>query len=685
MFGVGGGSDESDEEAGDADATAQKELGAREEKLKEREARRAKRIALAKAAANAPPPPCTQEDDWDLAARALHEAGGRSDAVASGRGKRGRGNRPEGTGTRHIRIEGLTLSVAGDQGDIELFKNADLSLFPGRVYGLVGKNGSGKTTLLRRLAARALPDLPDHLRFGYVAQELGAARGDHSALESVLQADEVRCALLREQEELATALAHGDSHALAVRFAEVERELEVIDADDAEDRAREALTRLGFDEAMMQRPVAELSGGWRMRVALVRALFSRPDVLLLDEPTNHLDLHGVLWLQDHLRRAWGADAKKSDRIVVIVSHDRSFMDACVTDVIEVHAKKLQNFTGDYTAYTERLADEQRVLQNRKDEAERQERAQKREFALLKKKAREHHDDKKVAQLKANEKKAGQALKLSSMRTFGEGGREDLIAKLREDTSLRFRFPCPDAVPDGKLLEMDGAIVRLGGTAILRRLTLALDMQSRVAIVGANGAGKSTLLRALAGDLPADEGPDGRGRRHVAFSPGYVSQDHLERQTGHLSGSCLDYLRQLLPDAEKFPDAPMNSDSDDSKLWAHLGNFGLGRDALKKVGYLSGGQKARLSLAAATWWEPSCLILDEPTNHLDLDSLDALSLGLQAFPGAVVVVSHNSGFVSALCDELWVVRDGTVKACPRGEEAFAQYFAEYTKSVERGLA
>jgi len=280
-----------------------------------------------------------------------------------------------------------------------------------------------------------------------------------------------------------------------------------------------------------------------------------------------------------------------------------------------------------------------------------------------------------------------AFKLSSAREFGKDD-DDILTKLREDVSLRFRFPDLDVMlaEDTNLLEMDGATIKLGSTPILRKVTLTLGPSSRVAIVGGNGAGKSTLMKALAGDLKADEGSRGRGRKHPNYKPGFISQNHLESQAGCLHHNCISYLRELLPEKHSVRggDEVFTKQSDDSVLRAHLGAFGLGKDALKKVGYLSGGQKARLSLSTSTWWGPSALLLDEPTNHLDVDSLDALTLGLQAFDGPVVVVSHNRGFLEALCDELWVVRDGTVKVCPKGDEAFADFFAKYVKECKAAI-
>eukprot|EP00811_Abedinium_folium_P021581 NODE_3072_length_2097_cov_7.393401.p1 GENE.NODE_3072_length_2097_cov_7.393401~~NODE_3072_length_2097_cov_7.393401.p1 ORF type:complete len:546 (+),score=221.75 NODE_3072_length_2097_cov_7.393401:175-1812(+) len=543
--------------------------------------------------------------------------------------------------------------------------------------------------------------MPVHLRYGYVAQEMAPLRGDATALEVAMAADEERVAMLAERTELSEALteAHEFSNgseraaaeAKARRLEEVERRLEAIDADGAEGRARAVLGELDFDEAMLQQRASILSGGWRMRLGLAQALCGRPDVLLLDEPTNHLDLHGVFWLQEHLRREWGSAATLKDRIVVVVSHDRAFMDACTTDILEIHSVKLRCFPGNYTTFLARIAEEQRVIGIHQEEEERQEKLARKDIRDMKKKAREHGDDKKIRQVKSKEKKADQqrrqrgedhTFRLSSKR---DDRVDDLIAKLREDSSLRFRFPEIEYMPDANLLEIDGACVKNSGKVILRDLTLTLEATSRVAIVGGNGSGKSTLMRALAGDLKLEEGSRGRGRTHAAYAPGFVSQNHLEHQAQHLHSNAVDFLRTLLPDESTVRSANMTKQTDDTVLRAHLGNFGLGQDAIKKVGCLSGGQKARLSLAAVTCQCPSVLLLDEPTNHLDIDSLDALSLGLQAFEGAVVVVSHSRGFLEALCDELWIVRGGTVKACPRGEDAFSEYFAEYARSVARSVA
>eukprot|EP00931_Biecheleriopsis_adriatica_P057153 TRINITY_DN3389_c1_g1_i1.p1 TRINITY_DN3389_c1_g1~~TRINITY_DN3389_c1_g1_i1.p1 ORF type:complete len:877 (-),score=265.03 TRINITY_DN3389_c1_g1_i1:50-2650(-) len=635
--------------------------------------------------------PANEASLQDFAALGLQES--RGDAEA-GKQSVARGVHKEGKGSRNIHLEGVTVSVQSEQGSRDLLREADLHLTAGHVYGLVGKNGSGKTTLLRRLAGKAIPGLPAHFKFGYVAQELAALRDDQSPLEAVVDADEERRLLLEERAELEAALEGAENltsqadrtaaEAKAQRFSEIEQRLEQIDADGAEDRAKEALLKLQFDEAMLRRPIANLSGGWRMRVALAQAFASRPDVLLLDEPTNHLDLHGVLWLQQHLRRQWGAEAVTKDRIVVIVSHDRAFLDGCATDVLEIYDSKLRNFPGNYSHYLERLEEEQRLGTAAKEEADRQERQALKDIQALKKKAKQHADDKKIRQLKSQQKKLEGGFRLSSNRESA-ARTDDLISKLREDVTLRFRFPEVPPVEDGDLLNMDSAKVRNGGNVILKDLVLTLDSSSRIAVVGGNGSGKSTLLRALDGELKAEEGPRGRGRKHALFDPAYVTQNHLEKQAQHLQATCMEYLRDCLPDEKSVRGARMTKQSEDTVLRAHLGNFGMGKDALKKVGYLSGGQRARLSMAAAMSQAPTVLLLDEPTNHLDVDSLDALTLGLQAYDGAVVVVSHNRGFLEALCDELWVVANGTVKARPKGEEEFASYFAEYVKATEKSLS
>jgi len=526
--------------------------------------------------------------------------------------------------------------------------------------------------------------MPTQSRFGYVAQELVPLQGEATTLQMVVSADEERAALLQEQGELDHALADGgevSNEKKARRSEEIRQRLEAIDADTAELRARDMLSLLGFDEVKMQQKAAHLSGGWRMRLALVQALYGRPDVLLLDEPTNHLDLHSVLWLEDHLRNEWGAAATQKDRIVVVVSHDRSFMDACLTDIIEIHGLKLRTASGNYSAYMDRIAEEQRLLNLQREEEERQEKQLKKDFQLMKKKSREHGDDKKIRQLKSKEKKAERLGQIANVKLTSKRAENinELVSKLREDQSLRFRFPEVKLIVEANLLEIDAASVKCNGKVILQDVTLTLESASRVAIVGGNGSGKSTLMRALAGEIEFME-QNSRGRKHPAYLPGHVPQNHLESVSRHLHANCIDFLRDHLPDEASVRGALMTKQTDETQLWAHLGKFGLGNDALKKLGYLSGGQKARLSLAISTSQSPNVLLLDEPTNHLDIDSLDALSLGLQSFGGAVIVVSHNRDFVEALCDELWIVRDGVVKACPKGEEAFLAYFDEYAREV-----
>ncbi|CAK0902574.1 unnamed protein product [Prorocentrum cordatum] len=687
-----GGSDEEHDEEGEPQEDGAREKQARERRQR-KETSRALRLAAAEARANAAP----TEDLATVASLGLSET--REGKVEADKKKRpARAPHMRGAGGRNVHLEGINVTLNGPTGSVDLLKEADVHLSAGHVYGLVGKNGCGKTTLLRRLATGAVPGLPPHLRFRYMAQELSCLNPEQTPLEAVVHSDEERRELLEERERLDALLSGAEqakgaeelaaADARAQRFLEVERCLEAIDADGAEDRAQTMLRVLNFDDATMRRPTGSLSGGWQMRLALAVVLFSRPDVLLLDEPTNHLDLHGVLWLQRHLRCEWGAASAKKDRIVVIVSHDRSFLDACATDILEIHSCKLRNFAGNYSAYLDRVLDEQRLALLKREEEERAEKVAEKELRAMKKKAREHKDDKKVRQLKSKEKQLTERkLKLSSAREFGDG-RDDIFAKLREDTSLRFRFPEADNVLDAdtNYLEMDGATIRQGDRVILKNVTLTIEPRSRIAIVGANGAGKSTLMKALCGELKADEGPRGRGKIHPAFKPAFVSQNHLERLEGSLRVNCMDHLREQLPDASTLrnTEGMLTKQCDDSLIRATLGNFGMGRDALKKVGYLSGGQRARLSLATATWWEPTALLLDEPTNHLDVDSLDALTLGLQAFDGPVVVVSHSRGFLEALCEELWIVRDGTVHVCTKGEEAFAQFFAQYVKQVEASL-
>ncbi len=501
-----------------------------------------------------------------------------------------------------LRIDDISYSIQGRP----LFKGATATIPEGHKVGLVGPNGAGKTTLFRLIRGELSLDggdisLPSRARIGGVAQE-SAATGV-SVLDTVLAADTERAALLAESH---TAT---DAH----RIAEIQTRLADIDAWSAEARAASILDGLGFSTADQARPTADFSGGWRMRVALAGVLFAQPDLLLLDEPTNYLDLEGALWLETYLARY--------PHTVIIISHDRDLLNRAVGHILHLENRKLVLYTGGYDDFA-RMRAERRALQAA--EAKKQQ-------------ARRAHLQSFVDRFGAKASKARQAQ-----------ARVKMLAKMEPITAPeeakfhRFGFPQPEELSP-PIVAMEGVSVGYDGRAVLRKLTLRIDQDDRIALLGRNGQGKSTLSKLLAERLSAMEG---KVTRSSKLRIGYFAQHQVDELD--LNETPLAHVRRLRP-AEAPP-----------RLRARLAGFGLMEaQAETKVGQLSGGQKARLSLLIATIDAPHLLILDEPTNHLDIESREALTEALNDYTGAVVLVSHDMHLLGLVADRLWLVRDGAV--------------------------
>ncbi|HEY9549765.1 MAG TPA: ABC-F family ATP-binding cassette domain-containing protein, partial [Kiloniellaceae bacterium] len=494
------------------------------------------------------------------------------------------------------------------QGDL-LFDRATVAVNKGERVGLVGRNGAGKTTLLKLIAGTLHADggsisYPRLLRIGTVAQE--APSGQTSLIDTVLAAD-------RELSELTAEAEHTtDPH----RIAELHERLAAIGADSAPARAARILAGLGFDEATQQRPCAEFSGGWRMRVALAALLFQAPDLLLLDEPTNHLDLEAAIWLESFLKSYPGT--------LLLVSHDRGLLNRAVNRIVHVENRKLTAYTGNYDRF-ERLRREHlehQAAQHAKQQAERR------------------HIQAFVDRFRYKASKARQAQ--SRLKALA---RMEPIASVMEDRTVTFHFPEPSRLSPPVLTLEDAAVGYDSGRPILSRLNLRLDMDDRVALLGANGNGKSTLSRLFAGRLKPMEG---RMTRSGKLKIGYFAQDQAEELD--LGATPLAHMARLMPLETE------------TKLRAQLGRFGFGADRAEvAVGKLSGGEKARLLFALMSREAPHVLILDEPTNHLDIDSRQALVQALSEFEGAVILVSHDPHLVELAADRLWLVADGSVSA------------------------
>ncbi len=489
-----------------------------------------------------------------------------------------------------------------------LIDHSSVQIAPGARVGFVGRNGVGKSTLFGAIRGELPTEsgtiaLPPRWRIGSLAQE--APDGPESLIEIVLKADVERAALLGEAET-----AH-DPH----RIAEIQTRLVDIDAHSAPARAAAILSGLGFSTPDQARPCPEFSGGWRMRVALAATLFAAPDLLLLDEPTNYLDLEGTLWLEDHLANY--------PRTVIVISHDRDLLDTSVDQILHLDRGKLTLYKGTYSSFEEQRATREML-------------------------------DAKHAKRQADERKRLQAFvdrfKAKASKARQAQSRVKMLERMKPVTALvtqdvhEISFPKPEKTLSPPIIALDNVSVGYEpGKPVLNRVTLRIDPDDRIALLGANGNGKSTLVKLIASKLAPFAGQVTRADK---LSVGYFAQHQVDELD--LEGSTYDHIRRLMGDAPE------------SKIRARAGSIGFsGKAADTRVASLSGGEKARLLLGLATFHAPNMIILDEPTNHLDIDSRAALAEAINDFDGAVIMVSHDRYLIEACADRLWVVADGTV--------------------------
>ena len=500
-----------------------------------------------------------------------------------------------------LSIDEISVRLAGRL----LIDHGTAQIVPGARVGLVGRNGTGKSTLFKVIRGELSAEsgtitIPPRWRVGSLAQE--APDGPESLLEVVLKADLERDGLLREAD---TAR---DPH----RIAEIQTRLVDIDAHSAPARAAAILSGLGFSVDDQARPCSEFSGGWRMRVALAATLFAAPDLLLLDEPTNYLDLEGTLWLEDHLA--------SYPRTVIVISHDRDLLDTSVDQILHLDRGKLTLYRGSYSSFEEQRAT--RAMLDAKH-ARRQEAERKRLQAF-------------VDRFKAKASKARQAQSRVKMLE-----RMKPVAALVTQDVREITFPPPEKMLSPPIIALDNISVGYDPkNPVLNRVTLRIDNDDRIALLGANGNGKSTLVKLLANRLPPFSGSLTRAEK---LSIAYFAQHQLDELNEQ--ASTYDHIRKLMPDAPE------------SKVRGRAGAIGFsGKAADTPVASLSGGEKARLLLGLATFFGPNMIILDEPTNHLDIDSRAALAEAINEFPGAVIMVSHDRYLIESCADQLWIVAD-----------------------------
>ncbi|MAY68467.1 MAG: glycosyl transferase family 1 [Rhodospirillaceae bacterium] len=526
-----------------------------------------------------------------------------------------------------LHVNDMTFRLGGRV----LFEKATLHLPQGRKMGLVGRNGTGKTTLFRMILGDAHPDegsvrVRPSARIGTVTQE--APSGATSLLDTVLAADTERSALLAEAET-----AKDPS-----RIADIHNRLADIDAQTAPARAARILSGLGFDETAQARPCSEFSGGWRMRVALAATLFSRPDFLLLDEPTNHLDLEAAMWLETYLATWPGT--------LLVISHDRTMLNKVVDEIAHLSEKKLTRYAGNYDRF-ERTRRERMTQQVKLQAKQLSEQRRIQSF---------------VDRFRAKATKAKQAQ--SRMKMLA---RMEPIATVVEDKTTTFNFPDPTPLSP-PLIAMDEVSVGYGDEPVLKNLDLRIDMDDRIALIGANGNGKSTLIKMLADRLKP---LSGKITKSSKLKIGYFAQHQQEEL--NLNESPYQHMARIMPMAME------------TKVRAHLGRFGFSGDlANSKVEVLSGGEKARLLFALMSTEAPHILFLDEPTNHLDVDAREALVQALNEYDGAIVLVTHDSHLIDLVCDRLWLVADGACKPFEGDLDAYAGLLMEQRRLARREI-
>lgn len=541
-----------------------------------------------------------------------------------------------------IRASGLTVR----RGTKVLLDQTEFVVHPGERVGFVGKNGAGKSTLFALLqheieADAGTLEVPQGWRMASVKQEI--ASSDNSARDFVIDGDTHLRHLQAERSKLSEALerAPNQAEALGARIAELESELIEVGAWTSASRAEQLLAGLGFTPAQWDHPVDSFSGGWRMRLALARALMAPSELLLLDEPTNHLDLDAMLWLERWLGAYPGT--------VLLISHDTEFLDSVAQTILHFDQGKLNRYKGGYQDFVIQRSER---LRQTKIAWERQTRETARLQGF-------------IDRFKAKASKAKQAQ--SRVKALA---RMELLAPIHAESGIDIRIPSPEEMPDPLLVleDMQAGYINEQGetTPILRNVRLMVRGGDRIGILGVNGAGKSTLVKTLAGELEVQAGSRKASR---GLEVGYFAQHQLDMLD--LDSSPLQHLARLAPQTRE------------QELRNYLGGFGFGGDrVMDKVAPMSGGEKARLALSLIVWQKPNLLLLDEPSNHLDVETREALTTALAEFGGSMLLVSHDRHLLRTTVDRFWIVADGGVQEFDGDLEDYRDWLAQHQSNARK---
>ena len=521
------------------------------------------------------------------------------------------------------------------RGKNVLLEKVDWTIFHKQRIGIIGANGTGKTSLFNLLLNNLQPDvgdleIPRQIKLAHVAQENEAS--DQTALDFVLDGDQELRAI---QEELRIAEEADDG----MEVARVYEKFSIIDAYTAPARAAQLLTGLGFSHNEQQKTVREYSGGWRVRLNLAKALMCRSDMLLLDEPTNHLDLDAVLWLEQWLEKYHGT--------LLIISHDREFLDDTVDHIAHLTNRNIKIYTGNYSTFETQRANDMALQQS----------------AFAKQQKQIEHMQGLINRFRAQASKAKQAQ--SRIKALG---RMEVLSAVHAESEFQFSFINPGSCPN-PLLTLEDASVAYGDKVVLRNLSFSLTARDRIAVLGPNGAGKSSLIKLLAGEI---EPSTGIRETASGLRIGYFAQhqvDHL-----HLDDTPILHLRRIA------------GNKPETDLRKYLGSFGFSGDTvLQPINHFSGGEKSRLALALIVWQKPNLLLLDEPTNHLDLEMRNALSLALQEYEGAMILVSHDRFLVRTTTDQLMLVADQKLQPFTGDLDEYQKWLLDFRKQQQQTAA